>query len=57
MKQLTNTPIHIELRDVLLGAHIEYGVEHNDKDFQFKVGGHVRISKFKNIFAKGYTRD
>ena len=27
----------------------------NDKDPKFKVGGHVRISKFKNIFAKGYT--
>ena len=22
---------------------------------QFKVGDHVRISKYKNIFAKGYT--
>ena len=27
----------------------------NDKDPKFKVSGHVRISKFKNIFAKGYT--
>ena len=26
----------------------------NDKDPKFKVGGHVRISKYKNIFAKGY---
>ena len=24
------------------------------KDSRFKVGGRVRISKFKNIFAKGY---
>ena len=29
--------------------------EHNEKDGRFKVGGRVRISKFKNIFAKGYT--
>ena len=29
--------------------------EHNEKDSRFKVGGRVRISKFKNIFAKGYT--
>ena len=24
-------------------------------DPKFKVGGHVRISKYKNIFVKGYT--
>ena len=28
--------------------------EHNEKDSRFKVGDRVRISKFKNIFAKGY---
>ena len=27
----------------------------NDKDPKFKVGDHVKISKYKNIFAKGYT--
>ena len=29
--------------------------EHNEKDSRFKVGDRVRISKFKNIFANGYT--
>ena len=29
--------------------------EHNEKDSRVKVGDRVRISKFKNIFAKGYT--
>ena len=29
--------------------------EHNKKDSRFKVGDRVRISKFKNIFGKGYT--
>ena len=29
--------------------------EHNKKDSRFKIDGRVRISKFKNIFAKGYT--
>ena len=29
--------------------------EHNEKDIRFKVGDRVRISKFKNIFAKGYS--
>ena len=32
-----------------------YFAEHNEKDSRFKVGDRVRISKFKNIFAKGYT--
>ena len=27
----------------------------NDKDPKFRVGDHVRISKYKNIFANGYT--
>ena len=29
--------------------------ELNDKDAKFKVSDHVRISSYKNIFAKGYT--
>ena len=29
--------------------------EHNEKDSGSKVGDRVRISKFKDIFAKGYT--
>ena len=29
--------------------------EVNDKDPKFKVGDRVRISKYKNIFSKGYT--
>ena len=33
-------------------VHID---EHNEKDGRFKVGDRVRISKFKNIFAKGYA--
>ena len=29
--------------------------EVNDKDSKFKAGDHVGISKYKNIFAEGYT--
>ena len=29
--------------------------EHNEKESTLKVGDRVRISKFKNIFAKGCT--
>ena len=33
----------------------EYNEESNEKDLKFKIGHHVRISKYKNIFTKGYT--
>ena len=36
-------------------TYINIDKEVNDKDSKFKVGDHVRISKYKNIFAKGYT--
>ena len=29
--------------------------EHNEKDSKFKVGDRVRISRYKNVFAKGYA--
>ena len=32
-----------------------YTDEHNEKDSKFKVGDRVRISRYKNIFAKGYA--
>ena len=41
--------------DVKDNSYIEFSKEVNDKDSKFKVGAHVRISKCKNIFAKGYT--
>ena len=33
----------------------EYNEDSNEKDPKFKVGDHVRTSKYKNIFAKGYV--
>ena len=41
--------------DVKSDSYAEYNVDSNDKDPKFKIGDHVRISKYKNIFAKGYT--
>ena len=29
--------------------------EINDKNPKFKIGDNVRISRYKNVFAKGYT--
>ena len=41
--------------DVKNNTYIDFGRELHDNDPKFKVGDHVRISKYKNIFAKGYT--
>ena len=41
--------------DVKDNTYINFGKEVNDNDPKFKVGDHVRISKYKNIFSKGYT--
>ena len=41
--------------DVKGNTYIDFGKEVNDNDPKFKVGDQVRISKSKNIFAKGYT--
>ena len=41
--------------DVKDNTYINIGKEVNDKDPKFKVGDHVRISTYRNIFAKGYT--
>ena len=35
-------------------TYIDVRKETNDKNPKFKVGYHVRISKYKNIFAKEY---
>ena len=41
--------------DVKDNTYIDFKKEVNNKHCKFKVGDHVRISKYKNIFAKGYT--
>ena len=36
-------------------TYIDFKRKVNDKDPKFKVSDRVRISKYKKIFAKGYT--
>ena len=45
--------IEMKSIDVKNNIYINIDKEVNDNDPKFKVGGHVRISKYKNIFAKG----
>ena len=41
--------------DIMDDYYVESNEDFNKKDPKFKVGDHVRISKYKNIFAKEYT--
>ena len=41
----------------LHSTELQSNKDANDKDPKFKVGDHVRISKYENIFAKGCTQN
>ena len=47
--------IKMKPTDVMGDSYVEYNENPNKKDLKFKVGDHVRISKYENIFAKGYN--
>ena len=49
------TTIKMESFNVKSNTYINSGKEINDKDSKFKVGDIIRISNYKNTFAKGYT--
>ena len=49
-----HTSIKMKPVDVKDNTYIDFKKESNDEDPKFKVGDHLRISKYKNIFAKGY---
>ena len=60
VKKYSNT-VHRTIKmkpiDVTSDSYAEYNEDFHEKDPKFKVGDHVRISKYKNIFAKGYTQN
>ena len=41
--------------DVKSSIYISFDVQNNDRSSKFKVGGHERISEYRNIIEKGYT--
>ena len=50
-----HSTIKMKLIDVGDNNKRVYIDEHNEKDSKFKVVDRVRISRYKNIFAKGYA--
>ena len=49
--------IKLKPSDVKNNTYIYYINKVNDKDPKFQIGDHFRISKCKNIFAKGHTQN
>ena len=47
-----HTTIKMKPVDVKDNTYADFKKEVNDKDPKFRVGDHVRISKYKNIFCK-----
>ena len=56
-----NNTVHRAIKmkpiDVTSDSYAKQNKDSNKKDPQFNVVDHVRISKYKNIFAKGYMQN
>ena len=54
-----NNTVHRTIKmkpiDVTSDSYAEYNEHSNKRNLKFKVGDHVKISKYKNNFAKGYV--
>ena len=54
-----NNTVHRTIKmkpiEVTNDSFAEYNEDSNKRNPKFKVGDHVRICKYKNIFAKGYV--
>ena len=55
LRTIKMNPVDVKDNTYIDSMEVSSSKEVNDKDPKFKVGYHVRISKNKNIFAKGYT--
>ena len=55
VNKYNNTYNTIKMKPISVkdNTYIDFGKE-NNKDSKFKIGDYVRISKYKNIFAKGF---
>ena len=57
VKKCNNTvhsSIKMKPKDATDIKYVEYSEETNKKSPKFKIGDNIRISKYKNIFSKGY---
>ena len=54
-RKIKMKPVDVKDNTYIDSTELHSNNEVNDKDPKFKVGDHVSISRYKNIFAKGYT--
>ena len=47
--------IKMQPSNITSDSYAEYNEDSNKRNPKFKVGDHVRISKYKNIFTKGHA--
>ena len=52
-----HSTIKLKTANVKDNAYIDFDKESNNMDPKFKVGEYVRVSKYKNILAKGYAEN
>ena len=56
-----NNTVHRTIKmkpiNVTSDSYAEYKEDSNEKNCEYKVGDRVRISKYKNIFDKGYAQN
>ena len=56
-----NNAVHRTIKmkpiDVTSDSYAEYNADYHKKEDKSKVDAHVRISRYKNIFAKGYNQN
>ena len=54
-----NNTVHRSIRmepiDITTDFYAEYNEDFHEKDPELRVGDHVRISKYKKVFAKRYS--
>ena len=54
-----NNTVHRTIKtktiDVTSDSYAEYNEDSNEIKPKFRVGDHVRISKYKNVFSTGYN--
>ena len=50
-----NNTIKMKPANLKLSTDIDFNKGNNKEDLKFEVGDHVRISKYKNTFGKGYS--
>ena len=54
-KNIYHSIIKMKLTDMKSSTYVDFGLKNNEKYPKFKVHDPIRISKYKNIFAKGYA--